>query len=212
VKKGGKGFSVTVWSAIALGAVGIGVIVAFLAGYFLGHFTGHETTTTVAVTSAQGGETEESEAEEAEAEAEEAEAEEAEAEEAEAEAEAEAEEEEAEREEAEGGEKEAEGGKKEAEGGKKEAEGGEEASGAAGNPEAGAEVFAANCSVCHGSSGHGGAGGPDLRTMPKAKTEAGAIEQVTNGGAGMPPFEGQLSEEEIKNVAAYVVQDVVGGG
>ena len=207
MKKGGKGFSVTVWSAIALGAVGIGVIVAFLAGYFLGHFTGHETTTTVAVTSAQGGETEESEAEEAEAEAEEAEAEEAEAE-----AEAEAEEEEAEREEAEGGEKEAEGGKKEAEGGKKEAEGGEEASGAAGNPEAGAEVFAANCSVCHGSSGHGGAGGPDLRTMPKAKTEAGAIEQVTNGGAGMPPFEGQLSEEEIKNVAAYVVQDVVGGG
>ena len=200
MKKGGKGFSVTVWSAIALGAVGIGVIVAFLAGYFLGHFTGHETTTTVAVTSAQGGETEESEAEEAEAEAEEAEAEEAEAE-----AEAEAEEEEAEREEAEGGEK-------EAEGGKKEAEGGEEASGAAGNPEAGAEVFAANCSVCHGSSGHGGAGGPDLRTMPKAKTEAGAIEQVTNGGAGMPPFEGQLSEEEIKNVAAYVVQDVVGGG
>ena len=207
MKKGGKGFSVTVWSAIALGAVGIGVIVAFLAGYFLGHFTGHETTTTVAVTSAQGGETEESEAEEAEAEAEEAEAEEAEAE-----AEAEAEEEEAEREEAEGGEKEAEGGKKEAEGGKQEAEGGEEASGAAGNPEAGAEVFAANCSVCHGSSGHGGAGGPDLRTMPKAKTEAGAIEQVTNGGAGMPPFEGQLSEEEIKNVAAYVVQDVVGGG
>ncbi|HEY2717068.1 MAG TPA: cytochrome c [Solirubrobacterales bacterium] len=93
--------------------------------------------------------------------------------------------------------------------GKKEAGGGEEASG--GDPEAGATVFATNCSVCHGEDGHGGAGGPDLRTMPKAKTEAGAIEQVTEGGGGMPPFGDVLSEEEIQNVAAYVVQDVVGG-
>jgi alcohol dehydrogenase (cytochrome c) len=91
--------------------------------------------------------------------------------------------------------------------------GGEEAAaGGAGNPEAGAEVFAENCSVCHGATGHGGNGGPDLRTMPKAKTEAGTIEQVTNGGASMPPFKGILSEEEIKNVAAYVVQKIVGGG
>jgi cytochrome c551 len=200
VKKGGKGLSVTVWSAIALGAIGIGVILAFLAGYFLGHFTGHDKTTTVSVVTSPQVEAEDAEAEESateEAEAEEAateEAEEAEAEEAEAE----------EAEEAEGAE--------ETEGGEKEAEGGEEASGAAGNPEAGAEVFATNCSVCHGSSGHGGAGGPDLRTMPKAKTEAGVIEQVTNGGGGMPPFKGQLSEEEISNVAAFVVQDVVGGG
>jgi len=27
----------------------------------------------------------------------------------------------------------------------------------------------------------------------------------------MPPFGGTLSEEEIKNVAAYVVEDIVGG-
>ena len=52
VRKDGKEFSVTVWSAIALGAVGIGVIVAFLAGYFLGHFTGHEKTTTVSAVTA----------------------------------------------------------------------------------------------------------------------------------------------------------------
>ena len=90
-----------------------------------------------------------------------------------------------------------------------EAAGGEEAGG---DPEAGATVFAENCSVCHGSTGHGGNGGPDLRTMPKAKTEAGAIEQVTDGGGGMPPFGGTLSEEEIENVAAFVVRKVVGGG
>jgi mono/diheme cytochrome c family protein len=28
---------------------------------------------------------------------------------------------------------------------------------------------------------------------------------VRNGGGAMPPFEGQLSEEEIQNVAAFVV-------
>ena len=100
-----------------------------------------------------------------------------------------------------------EGAEEETEGG---AAGGEEASG--GDPEAGAEVFATNCSVCHGEDGHGGAGGPDLTTMPKAQNEPEAIEQVTDGGGGMPPFGGQLSEEEIENVAAFVVQKVVGNG
>ena len=41
-------FSATVWIAIALGAIGIGVAVAFVAGFFLGHFTGQTKTTTVA--------------------------------------------------------------------------------------------------------------------------------------------------------------------
>jgi heme/copper-type cytochrome/quinol oxidase subunit 2/mono/diheme cytochrome c family protein len=91
-------------------------------------------------------------------------------------------------------------------------EGGETAeAGGAPNAEAGEEVFAENCSTCHGATGHGGAGGPDLRTMPLAKEQAGAEMQVTNGGGGMPAFKGTLSEEEIKNVAAYVVEDIVGG-
>jgi cytochrome c551 len=46
--------------------------------------------------------------------------------------------------------------------------------------------------------------------MPKAQEQATAEEQVTNGGGGMPPFKGTLSEEEIKNVAAYVVEEIVG--
>jgi quinohemoprotein ethanol dehydrogenase len=90
-----------------------------------------------------------------------------------------------------------------------EAEGG--AAGGTADAAAGKEVFADNCSICHGDIGHGGNGGPDLRTMPLAKTQAGAEKQVTNGGGGMPPFKGQLSAEEIKNVAAYVVEDIVGG-
>jgi quinohemoprotein ethanol dehydrogenase len=96
-----------------------------------------------------------------------------------------------------------------------EEEGGEEAEaggggGATADAAAGKEVFAENCSVCHGATGHGGNGGPDLRTMPKAKEQAGAEEQVTNGGGGMPAFKGQLSSEEISNVAAYVVEEIVG--
>ena len=75
---------------------------------------------------------------------------------------------------------------------------------------AGATVFAENCAGCHGETGLGGPGGPDLTTMPLAQTEEGTVEQVTNGGGGMPAFGDQLSEKEISDVAAFVVQDVVG--
>jgi cytochrome c6 len=88
-----------------------------------------------------------------------------------------------------------------------EGEGKEEASG--GDAAAGASVFAENCAGCHGETGEGGAAGPDLREMPLAQTESGTVEQVTNGGGAMPAFGGQLSEEEISDVAAFVVHEVV---
>src|SRR6201999_2121410 len=90
-----------------------------------------------------------------------------------------------------------------------EAEGSESATG--GGAESGAGVFSENSPPCHGATGHGGNGGPDLRTMPLAQSEEGAIQQVTNGGGGMPAFGGTLSEEEIENVAAYVAQDITEG-
>ena len=89
-----------------------------------------------------------------------------------------------------------------------EGEGDKEASG--GDAAAGATVFADNCAGCHGETGHGGPGGPDLTSMPLAQTESGAEQQVTNGGGGMPAFGEQLSKEEISDVAAFVVHDVVG--
>jgi alcohol dehydrogenase (cytochrome c) len=100
---------------------------------------------------------------------------------------------------------------KEEEAGGEEAAAGGAAGGATADAAAGKEVFSEECSVCHGATGHGGNGGPDLRTMPLAKTQAGAEKQVTNGGGGMPAFKGTLSEEEISNVAAYVAEDIVGG-
>jgi mono/diheme cytochrome c family protein len=123
-----------------------------------------------------------------------------------------AEAEKAESEESEGGESSEEGGESSESGEPAEGESSEGAETAGGgDAEAGTVVFSENCSTCHGATGHGGNGGPDLTTMPLAKTEAGAIEQVTNGGGGMPAFAGTLSEEEIENVAAYVAQDITEG-
>jgi mono/diheme cytochrome c family protein len=68
----------------------------------------------------------------------------------------------------------------------------------------GKEVFATNCAGCHTLAAADASGqvGPNLdQTKP---SKALAIDRVTNGKAGMPAFEGQLSPEEITAVATYV--------
>ncbi|HEY3434881.1 MAG TPA: c-type cytochrome, partial [Solirubrobacterales bacterium] len=82
---------------------------------------------------------------------------------------------------------------------------------AGGNASAGKMVFSENCSICHGATGGGGNGGPSLKTAPKAKSLNGTIEQVTEGGGGMPAFAEILSTKEIEDVAAYVVEMINGG-
>ena len=72
----------------------------------------------------------------------------------------------------------------------------------------GEQVFSDNCAVCHGPTGQGGSAGPDLRTAPKAQSVNTAIDQVTNGGGGMPPFGDQLSETQIRAVATYVTERI----
>lgn len=71
---------------------------------------------------------------------------------------------------------------------------------------AGEEIFIDTCGSCHTLSAAGttGAVGPSLddTTLDVAAVE----EQVRNGGGGMPAFEGQLSDEQISVVAAYVVE------
>lgn len=70
--------------------------------------------------------------------------------------------------------------------------------------EAGREVFVANCGSCHTLSDAGTSGtvGPNLDTIG---LDASAVEnQVRTGGGAMPSFEGQLSDDEIAQVAAYV--------
>lgn len=75
-----------------------------------------------------------------------------------------------------------------------------------GDAAAGKEVYAsAGCGSCHTFSDAGSTGtvGPNLDDS--SIDFAGAVTQIADGGGGMPPFSSQLSEEEIANVAAYVV-------
>lgn len=74
-----------------------------------------------------------------------------------------------------------------------------------GDPAAGAELFASSgCGSCHtlADAGSGGAVGPNL---DEAKPSYDlVISRVTNGMGAMPAFGGQLSEDQIKDIAAYV--------
>ena len=73
---------------------------------------------------------------------------------------------------------------------------------------AGKTVFSDNCAGCHGVDGTGGNGGPDLTAIPSAKSSAAVQKQVEDGGGGMPAFKGTLTQQQIKDVTAYVTQDI----
>jgi mono/diheme cytochrome c family protein len=81
----------------------------------------------------------------------------------------------------------------------------------AGDPAAGKDVFAAGgCGGCHvlADAGASGAVGPNL---DESKPDlALVIDRVTNGSGAMPPFKDQLDEQQIADVAAYVVQATSG--
>jgi len=77
-----------------------------------------------------------------------------------------------------------------------------------GDAAAGKTVFSDNCAGCHGVDGTGGNGGPDLTAIPSAKNAAAVTKQVENGGGGMPAFKGMLTEQQIKDVTAYVTQEI----
>jgi mono/diheme cytochrome c family protein len=83
--------------------------------------------------------------------------------------------------------------------------------GPAGDAAAGKEIFAsAGCGSCHtlADAGTSGAVGPNL---DDAKPDlALVVDRVTNGRGVMPSFEGQLDEQEIADVAAYVVEATQG--
>ena len=71
---------------------------------------------------------------------------------------------------------------------------------------AGRTVFIDTCGQCHtlSEAGTTGSVGPSLDGL---SLDVEAIEsQVRNGGGGMPAFEGDLSDDEIENVSAYVAE------
>ncbi len=75
-----------------------------------------------------------------------------------------------------------------------------------GDAAAGAEVFASNgCGSCHTLTDAGSSGNVGPNLDDSSIDFDGAVTQITNGGGGMQAYSGTLSEEEIANVAAYVV-------
>jgi mono/diheme cytochrome c family protein len=74
-----------------------------------------------------------------------------------------------------------------------------------GDPVAGKAVFtSAGCVGCHTLADAGATGtvGPNLdEAMPSYDL---VVERVTDGKGPMPPFKGQLSDQQIMDVAAYV--------
>lgn len=68
------------------------------------------------------------------------------------------------------------------------------------------QLFTQSCGSCHvlADAGTSGTIGPSLdQTKPSLDR---AIEQITSGGGGMPAFGDQLSEEQIRALAEYVVE------
>jgi quinohemoprotein ethanol dehydrogenase len=105
---------------------------------------------------------------------------------------------------------ESEGSPEESAGGGTEGKENVEEESAGGDPTAGKTIYNENCSTCHGATGGGGNGGPSLKGSPKASSLNGAIEQIKEGGGGMPAFAELLSTGEIEDVAAYVVESING--
>lgn len=79
----------------------------------------------------------------------------------------------------------------------------------AGDAANGAKIFGANCAACH-------AGGNNVvnavKTLKKDALEKyemysaeAVIHQVTNGKNAMPAFKGRLTDQQIEDVAAYVI-------
>ena len=80
-----------------------------------------------------------------------------------------------------------------------------------GDAAAGEGIYAsAGCGGCHAleAAGSSGSIGPNL---DDSKPDfALAVDRVKNGRGAMPSFEGQLSEQEIADVAQYVVDSTQG--
>ena len=68
----------------------------------------------------------------------------------------------------------------------------------------GAEIYARNCSPCHGARMLDPQGASDLRKFPRGERER-FVNSVTRGKNQMPPWGNLLKPEEVEALWAYVV-------
>lgn len=75
----------------------------------------------------------------------------------------------------------------------------------------GADTYKAKCQMCHGAAGMGDTpAGKTMKAVPfndpaiVHKSDADLIASTTNGKGKMPAYKGKLSDNEIKDVIAYI--------
>ena len=64
-------------------------------------------------------------------------------------------------------------------------------------------VFKQNCISCHGDQLQGGVG-PNLQKVGAAMTADQIAAKIGSGGGGMPPFKGQLKDDEIAALSNWL--------
>lgn len=79
----------------------------------------------------------------------------------------------------------------------------------------GSQVFGNNCAACHIGGGNVVNGAKTLKQADLQQYGMDSIEaittQVSNGKNAMPAFKGRLSDEDIADVAAYVLSQAEKG-
>ena len=79
-----------------------------------------------------------------------------------------------------------------------------------------ASLFRQNCAICHGPEGEGrtlddGKQIPNLRDGDfKYKTDSEIYRHISEGGNGMTPFRGQLTDREINLMVSFVRNELRG--
>lgn len=74
------------------------------------------------------------------------------------------------------------------------------------DPAAGAKLYSANCTACHGADRAGMPGAfPALTDISKRLQPAQIKDKISKGGGLMPPFP-QLSQQEIDDIASYLAK------
>jgi cytochrome c6 len=79
----------------------------------------------------------------------------------------------------------------------------------------GAKVFTTNCAACHAGGGNVVNRAKTLKQEALEQYEMASLEaiqqQVMNGKNAMPAFKGRLTDEQIEDVAAYVLDQAEQG-
>jgi len=74
------------------------------------------------------------------------------------------------------------------------------------DPAAGAQLYATNCTACHGADRAGIPGAfPALTDVGKRLEAAQIKDKISKGGGLMPPFP-QLSQQDLDNIASFLAQ------